>query len=363
VEVPGESLARVVSQLRPHVDRLRAQRPEAAPTFFDATTAAALLLFAEARVDRVLLEVGLGGRLDSTNAVEPCVTCVTQIELEHTQILGNTLAEIAAEKAGILKPGVPCVIGVLAAQAEAVVRDRAGELGVALFAQGEHFDLEIESSPDGSGRTRLRYAEKSGLALELDLPIAGAHLAGNVGLSLACIRSLRAHDERSLARAALAGLRTLRLPGRVELAGREPRVVIDSAHTAASARALASALATLGVRDAELVLSVSKGKALREMLVALVPCVASMTLTQADPERSLATDELAQAVRTAAPALSLRVVPDPREAVRAALGAAGREGAVVVAGSVYLAGIAREVVREASFGPRSQPGRAPGPRA
>lgn len=362
-EVEGEELARVVTHLRPHVERLRAQGPEAAPSFFDTTTAAALLLFSEARTDRVLLEVGLGGRLDSTNAVESRVTCVTQIELEHTQILGSTLAEIAAEKAGILKPGVPCVLGALAGRAEAVVRDRARELGVELFAEGEHFELAVEPLPRGSGATRLRYADRSGLALVVELPIAGRHLARNAGLALACIRCLREHDERSFERAAQQGLRTLRLPGRVELAGREPRVVIDSAHTAASARALAEALATLAIRDAELVLSVSRGKALPEILAALAPCAASMTLTQADPDRSLAADELAQAVRDVAPELSLRVVEDPREAIRSALGAAPRESAVVIAGSVYLAGLARQVIRDLSATAPHGPSPVAGPRA
>lgn len=347
-EVSGEALARAVARLRPHVDRLRAQRPDAAPSFFDATTAAALLLFSEARVDRVLLEVGLGGRLDSTNAVQPRVTCVTQIELEHTQILGDTLAEIAAEKAGILKPGVPCVMGALATEAEAVLRDRARELSVELFAEGEHFELVVEPLARGSRLTRLRYADRWGLALAVELPIAGDHLARNAGLALACVRCLREHDERALERAAQQGLRALRLPGRVEIVGREPRVVIDSAHTVASARALAETLARLGIRDAELVLSVSRGKTLPEILAALAPCAASMTLTQADPDRSLAADELARAVRDVAPTLSLRVVADPREAIRTALGAVPRERAVVVAGSVYLAGIARQVIRDLS---------------
>jgi dihydrofolate synthase/folylpolyglutamate synthase len=360
-EVAGEALARAVERLRPHVDRLRAERPESVPSFFDATTAAALLLFAEARVDRVLLEVGLGGRLDSTNAVAPRVTCVTQIELEHTQILGSTLAAIAGEKAGILKPGVPCVLGALAPEAARVVRDRACELGAPLFALGEHFEASAEASPLGSRATRLHYRERSGFELEVDLPIAGRHLGRIAGLALACIRCLDEHDDRSLRAAALAGLGSLRLPGRVELVGGAPSVVIDSAHTAASARALADSLSALGISRAELVLSVSQGKALREILAALIPCAARMTLTQADPDRSLPAEELARTAREAAPELALRVVQDPREAVGAALAAAGRDGAVVVAGSVYLAGIAHRVLRDRAA-PAPPRGPSPGAR-
>lgn len=349
-EVRGELLARAVDRLQPELDRLRAECPEDSPSFFDATTAAALCLFAEAQVDRVLLEVGLGGRLDSTNAVEPRVTCVTQIELEHTQVLGDTLAAIAGEKAGILKPGVPCVMGSLAPEADAVVRSRARELGVDLFAEGDDFDLLAEPSQRDPAVGRLRYREHSGIDLELELPLAGDHLLRNAGLALACIRTLRLHDDASFTAAAGQGLRSLRLPGRVEILGRAPWVVIDSAHTEASARALAGAVSTLGIERAEIVLSVSQGKALREILAALAPFAGRMTLTRADPDRSLAPESLAAAVRDNAPGLELHIEPDPEEAVRSACQAAERAGsssALVVAGSVYLAGIARRVVRQA----------------
>jgi dihydrofolate synthase/folylpolyglutamate synthase len=346
-EVAGAALARAVEGLRPHVDRLCRDRPASPPSFFDATTAAALMLFAEARVDRVLLEVGLGGRLDATNAVTPRVTCVTQIELEHTQVLGDTLAAIAGEKAGILKAGVPCVVGALAPEAAAVVCARAAEVGAPLFALGEAFDLAVTWPSDRRRGSRLRYRERDGLELEAELPTRARHLAIGAGLALACVRCLREHADADFARAAREGLAALRLPGRVEIACDAPRVVIDSAHTRASAEALAAALGAMGVRSgsARLVLSISRDKALGAILSALLPIAAHVTLTQADPDRSLAARELAAAVRDVAPGLALDVVDDPREAVRAALLGAGTEAEIVIAGSVYLAGIAREVVR------------------
>ena len=131
-EVEGDVLAQVVDRMRPQVEALRAD-PKTAPSFFDATTAAGIVLFRDLRVDRAILEVGLGGRLDSTNAIQSVVTCITSIELEHTDKLGCTLAEIAGEKAGILKPGVPCVMGRLPESAAVVVRERARLLAVPLF--------------------------------------------------------------------------------------------------------------------------------------------------------------------------------------------------------------------------------------
>jgi dihydrofolate synthase/folylpolyglutamate synthase len=118
-EVPGDALGAAIGALRPHVDALRSSSEP--PSFFDVTTAAAFQLFAEARVDVAILEVGLGGRLDSTNVVTPAVSCITSIELEHTDKLGDTLAAIAGEKAGIAKRGVPLVTGALPAEAAEVV--------------------------------------------------------------------------------------------------------------------------------------------------------------------------------------------------------------------------------------------------
>ena len=350
-EVAGDRLAAAVEQLRPHVDRLatQSQNPTDSPSFFDATTAVALLLFAEAGVDRVLLEVGLGGRLDSTNAVEPRVTCVTQIELEHTQVLGDTLAKVAAEKAGILKPGVCCVMGRLVPEADAVVRARAREVGAPLLAEGEHFEIAAEPEPGSHGRaTRLHYREAGGFGTELVLPVAGGHLAHNAGLALACVRALAEHSDEDVDRAARSSLSGLRLPGRVELASRHPLVVVDSAHTECSARALADALGELAVERAELVVSVSQGKAVTSILAALLPRAARVTLTCADSDRSLRPEQLASRVSELAPGLEQAIVPDPRRAVREACARAGSEGAVVIAGSVYLAGIAREVLREAT---------------
>jgi dihydrofolate synthase/folylpolyglutamate synthase len=343
-EVEDARLADAVARLRPHVEALRAEDPARAPTFFDATTAAALLLFAEAGLDRVVLEVGLGGRLDSTNVVDPAVTCITTIELEHTDKLGATLAAIAGEKAGILKRGRPLVLGALPPEAEAVVLERAQELEVPVARLGRDFDATLlDAGLDG-----LRLALRDGpLRAEALLPVLGAHHASNAALALACVRRLAAHRDAALAEAAARGLAAAELPGRVELVGRAPWLVVDAAHTAASALALAQALACLPRRATHLVLSVSAGKDLAAILAALLPGASQVTVTRAEPTRSLAPDEIAAATRAAAPGVALRVVPNPHLALRAARDAARPDDLVVATGSVYLAGIARRIWREA----------------
>jgi len=348
-EVAGELLAAAVSRLRPHVDALRESGRGSAPTFFDATTAAALLLFEEAQVNRVVLEVGLGGRLDSTNVVDPAVTCVTSIELEHTEKLGSSLGEIAREKAGILKPGVPAVAGNLPAPARAALAERAREVGAEIAWLGSDFDVEVQNAGSEGLALRLRDGP---LTLDAKVPVLGAHQAANAALALACTRRARVAADGDLAAAAARGLATAELPGRIEVLHRAPWVLVDGAHTAVSAGALARVLASLPRRRSHLVLSISAGKDAASILAALLPEADEVTLTRAEPARSLAPDEIATAARAAAPGLALRVEPNPQLALRAAREGLAADDLLCATGSVYLAGIARRVLRERG-GPES----------
>lgn len=342
-EVEGERLAAAVGRVRPHVEALRAESPEDAPTFFDATTAVALLCFREAAVDCAILEVGLGGRLDSTNVVTPRVACITSVELEHTNLLGTTLAEIATEKAGILKPGVPAVAGVLPEPAAAVVTARAAGLGAPVAWAGRDFGAEVVAAGPRGQRVRLWDGD---LSREVELSVLGAHQAGNAALALACVRRAGGVSDALLATAMNEGFGATRLPGRVEVLGREPLRVVDGAHTPASARALAAALRVLPRGYTHLVLSVSAGKHLVEILDALLPLADALTVTRAEPTRSLAPAEVAQVARARAPGLVARSVPSPHLALRAALAELPPGGCALAAGSVYLAGIARRLWAE-----------------
>jgi dihydrofolate synthase/folylpolyglutamate synthase len=350
VEVAGDALAAAVTELRPHVEALRGG-PEP-PSFFDVTTAAAFRLFAEAAVDVAVVEVGLGGRLDSTNLVEPAVCCITSIELEHTDKLGSTLAAIAGEKAGIAKPGVPLVAGALEPEAAGVVEARARDLGCPLARLGR--ELELELLDEDLLGTRFRFRD-GGFRAELALAAPGRQQAANAALALACVRRLGRVDDAVLAKAAGLAFASVSLPGRIEICSRAPWIVVDGAHTAASARALAATLQRIPRRRSHLVLSVSGGKDLGAICEALVPEADVVTVTRAEPTRSLDPKRVAEAVRAVGPGVELRVVPNPHLALRAARESLGPDDLLCASGSFYLAGIARRVLVPESRTPGPAP--------
>jgi dihydrofolate synthase/folylpolyglutamate synthase len=338
-EVDGGTLAAAVERVAPHVDALRETDPEHAPTFFDATTATALLLFRDADVDRVVLEVGLGGRLDSTNVVSPELCCITSIELEHTAQLGDTLAQIAAEKAGIIKTGVPVVMGRLAPPAAAVVAERAREIDAPLARLGHEFDVKVISE-DFDGQ--LLQLVDAPIDTRQRIPVLGHHQADNAALALACARRVTTLSDATIR----DGFRATRLPGRIEVLGRSPWLIVDSAHTAASAAAVAGVVRAVPNRRTHLVLSISAGKDIDSILNSLVPGVDRVTVTRSEPIRSLAPAEVAAAIRAIDPDLTVSVVPNPHLAIRAARESLGSDDLLCVAGSIYLAGIARAILSE-----------------
>lgn len=347
-EVEGGALAAAVERLRPHVEALRAERPEQAPTFFDATAAAAFLLFAEAKLDATIVEVGLGGRLDSTNVVTPAVACLTSIELEHTDVLGSSLAEIASEKAGILKRGVPAVLGRLPEAARAVARARAAELSCPVSELGVDFEVALLAREPFRQRVLL---EDGAFRAEAWLPLLGDPARDNAALAAACALRSGLLDAAALSALAPAALSGAALPGRIEVLGRAPLRIADGAHTLASAQALVAALGSIPRRRTHLVLSVSAGKDVEALCGVLAACADQVTLTRADPQKSLDPASLAPILRALAPALDVRVVPNPHLALRAAREAAAAEDLVCATGSVYLAGIARVALGDGGEGP------------
>lgn len=338
-EVGEAEFVAAAERVRPHLAALLgATHP---PGCFDFATALAFSLFAHAGVDVAVIEVGLGGRLDPTNVVHPLVSCITSIELEHTDRLGNTLAAIAGEKAGIVKPWVPVVIGDLPREAVAVVETQATRCAAPLHRLGIEFAAAVTRT---SAEGMAVHLDCGPLALDLTMPVLGPHLAGNAALALACIRHADLLPVAQLADAARRGLARAVLPGRTEILGRSPWVVADGAHTESSARALMRALDVLDCRERHMVVSISSGKDLAILLPILAANASSFVATRADRQRSLEPGAIADWVRQRYPDLPVRIIEDPQQAVRDTLIDLPPDALMCVTGSVYAAGAARAVL-------------------
>lgn len=341
----------LVDRLRPIVAAMDAEAeaegdPQGGPTYFEATTAMAIMHFVERSVDAAILEVGLGGRLDSTNVCLPMVSVITSISLDHTQQLGSTLASIAGEKAGIIKPGVPVVCGVTDAEPQAVIADVAHEHGCRLIRVGREFRYRYHDR-----RVDFEYSVAGQEHVLNDVPLAmrGAHQAANAAVALATLAELR-HQGWCLSNAATrGGLAQARLPGRVELLSGEPNVVLDTAHNAASAKALVETLAEIApIGRRTLIFSVSRDKDVPAIVRELVPHFDRVLVTQyRENPRAVPASELAELVGREPAGTTGRqidVFPSPDEAWQEAYCSARPKDLVCVAGSFYLTAELRTLV-------------------
>lgn len=326
--LPNE-LAAAMARIRPALDAF----PQA--TYFEVATVLALRHFVDVGVDVVVLEVGLGGRLDATNVFErPLVTVITNISLEHTEVLGKTEAEVAREKGGIIKPGVPVVLGATGEALE-TLRGIAAERGAPITTLGDDFiPIPGDELPDGAGQT----LDVQGLARdwgELRIPLVGAHQQENAALALATLDILDAAGIRAPLAEARRGLMRARWPGRLQRIPGRPALLLDGAHNAAGMRALAAHLAARNLRPV-VVFGALADKAWMEMVEALAPNVRDAIVTRVPSARALEPQEAARAFSMMG--LFGMVVEDPGHALRTAENVAGPDGTVLVTGSLYLVG-------------------------
>ena len=333
VPVAERELVAGLREIQPAIERLRAE-PARCPSFFDATTALALHLFRAARVEAGAIEVGLGGRLDSTNSVEARVSVVTAIQLEHTDKLGKTLEAIAREKAGIFRPGAPALYGPMHPEAWGALAAQAIAVETSLEEVRAH---EVRSSAAG-----LHFRLDDGRAIAS--PVLGAHQATNLALAA---RACEIFLGRALAEAELAALETLELPARLERIG---DAILDDAHTPDSARALRETLEALwpGTRWV-FVLSVSRDKDVAGIVSELASVTRACVATGAEATRSLDPDELA-ALAWSAGIEEVAVERAPTAALARARALQQPGERLAVSGSIFLAGALRRHLVAAARG-------------
>ena len=320
-------------------------------SFFELTTALALLHFHVKSCDAIVLEVGLGGRLDSTNVCLPTVTAITSIGLDHQRVLGNTLAEIAFEKAGIIKPGIPVVSGVRSGEAAEVIGTRANEESCRLYQLGR--DFEVQCQPDPVWGSRIDYhGEKEPLrhSITANLALDGAHQAHNAALAISIVELLRAQGTPANQESIETGLSAVRCPGRIERfqLNDDITLILDTAHNDDSIEALCSCLRQrqqLYENGLAVVFGTSNDKNAGSMLSALREVTETIVLTQytSNPRFTSSTHLLQIAEKHSF--ATVQVTDDPVDACRQAKQLVHPGGTIVVCGSFFLAAETRPWVQ------------------
>jgi dihydrofolate synthase/folylpolyglutamate synthase len=340
--VDADSLQQAADDVLGVVDRLKSVGVlTVTPTFFEVTTAMAFELFRRANIEVAVIEVGLGGRFDATNVITPAVAAITTIGMDHQQHLGTTIAAIAREKAGIIKKGVPVVIGNLPPDAVAVVHAVADECDAEVVTAhaGVQADVTMQD-----GRARMSLQTPAGHYGPLTLSLRGSHQVANAIVATRLLETARRHGIVVSTRAIEQALATTEWPARLELltldGGRQ--VLIDAAHNPDGAEALAAYLRQWYPQRPPLVISVMRDKDIDQILAALVPVTSEVIATRAPSARAIPEHELAARVadlqtRLGRPATVTTIV-DPAAAVAAAL---EHSNIVCVAGSIFLAGAVR----------------------
>jgi dihydrofolate synthase / folylpolyglutamate synthase len=352
-EITPDELVGLVDQVRAAVDELEVEEPmlrNEGSTFFEITTAMAFLYFAHRQVGAVVLEVGMGGRLDSTNVVRPLVSVVTSIALDHTRQLGDTLGAIATEKAGIFKRSRPAVSGVQEDEPRQSIRRVAAARRCPLHEIDVDFHYQAFSPRPPLDRPTAGQVAVQTWRTDwgtLDVPLLGRHQAHNTAVALATLDAL-AEADPGLAvdrDAVVRGFAELRWPARVEVMGRAPWLVVDGAHNVASAAALAETLQTsFPPTPRTLVFGTTRDKDLTGQLRELLPLFDVVIVTRyAHNPRAVAPDEVAEAV-VAIDGRVARVASDPAEALAAARALTPPDGLICVTGSLFLAAETRAIV-------------------
>jgi len=346
--ISDERFDEVWGELEPYVAIVDERRIDGvACTFFEIITAMAFAAFADAPVDVAVVEVGLGGTWDATNVADAGIAVVTPIDLDHTHLLGTTVAEIAREKAGIIKPGAHAILAGQSLEAAQVLLERAADVGALPQREGIDFGvLGRQLAVDGQ-LVRLNGAE--GPVEDVFIPLHGAHQASNAGLALAAVEAflgLKALNPDVVR----DGFAQVSVPGRLEVVRRSPTVLLDAAHNPHGAAAAVAALEeAFDLNPLVGVIGVMADKDVRGLLETFEPALTHVVVTQvASSSRGMPAEELGELAAEIFGAERVTVAPSLDNAIEAAVGLAEVEGVgtpgVLVSGSVVLVGEARSLL-------------------
>lgn len=340
-EITREEFARHATRVRETAEALLcAGALQSAPTFFEQVTAIALLAFKAARVRLAILETGLGGRLDATTAAHAEVVAITPVSIDHQEYLGDTLAEIAAEKAAIIREGVEAVVAPQGDDAMRVIMERCRQVKVTPRMAGSGIEV-LCASETGRFRACFITGEES---LEITTGLRGRHQLVNASVAIHLAELLRSRGF-SISRAAIIeGIEGARHAGRLELWEGEPSMLFDGAHNRASAETLRDYLTEFTKANLTLIFGAMRDKELREIASLLSPLAARLILTGMNNPRAASPEMLREVVPHDFDSNRVSLAESTSHALRLALEVTPRDGLIVVSGSLYLVGEARMIL-------------------
>ncbi|QDT26855.1 Folylpolyglutamate synthase [Gimesia panareensis] len=357
-QLEPEELVELVTELSEVVLQLDQESKGLSPTFFELTTALAWMQFARRQVDFAVMEVGLGGRLDSTNVCAPLATVITNISYDHTALLGNTIEQITREKAGIIKPGIPVFSGVTQPEAIAVLEEISLEKQAPLYLLHRDFageQQDVAGEPilaAGSGLPCQQIQVKTPWSVLEQIPVSllGTHQAINATLAVTVLDYLRHQGTEMPLEQLRKGMIDLKWPARIEVVQKQPPVVLDTAHNGASIEALVETLAAgFSEPDRVLIFAVTRDKDVKEMLRTLLPHFQTVILTQylSNPRR-IPVEELHEITREIQREIGnesdLLVTTSPEAAWLRARSEATEKTLICVTGSFFIAAEMRELL-------------------
>ncbi|AEB08893.1 bifunctional folylpolyglutamate synthase/dihydrofolate synthase [Desulfobacca acetoxidans] len=328
-DITDDEVLELINQVRQVVQDIEL------PTFFEFVTAMAFLYYSQKAADPVILETGMGGRLDATNIIQPLLTIITNIAMDHREFLGNDLRAIAAEKAGIIKPGVPVVTYVSQASARLPIQAASGVLKSPLYYGGSDFQVK------GQGNGRFRYQGRHLTLSGLQTNLVGRHQYRNAAVALAAVELLQEQGFHLPEESIRQGLQQVRWPGRLEVVSTRPQIILDGAHNPAAATTLMQALKhDLIYRRLILVLGIMADKDIRGILRRLLPLAQVVIFSRPRYERA-ATPEKLKSLAANAPRETY-VIDDLAAAIAQARRLADQDDLIVVTGSLFTIGEARQ---------------------
>jgi dihydrofolate synthase/folylpolyglutamate synthase len=317
----------------------KAHHEKRQPTFFELTTAMAFYEFGRQAVDWTVIETGMGGRLDATNIIHPAVSIITNISMEHREYLGNSLAQITREKAGIIKRATPVVTAIRQRHAKSVIQQIAAKKSAPLYILGENFKARHLRS---GGFT---YYGIENTWHHMRSALLGNYQVENAALAIAACELLNKNKAVISENNIRNGLIKTRWPGRLEIVSDHPMIILDGAHNLIAARKLARFLGNnLAHRPITLVVGILNDKPYKAMLKSLLPACSRLVITQAKIDRALDTRQLFDVVKNKIS--DVRMISDVAEAVAQAVATADSNEVVCIAGSLYVVGEAKAAIEK-----------------